>query len=238
MIDFAKLREPFPAEDIEWRIAQKGKTNDGKPWAKVLAYVTNRAIMQRLDDVCGPENWRNEFQHIQGAFLCGLSVKVSGEWITKWDGAQESQIEATKGGISGAMKRAAVQWGIGRYLYNLEEGWAVISANGKTYVPEDKKNGVPAFKWSPPALPEWALPKGQEVPPRQPVNRPAEKPPVPEKLPLENVLAEMDGAFSLADLGQIFAERQPMVKAHYSKADLERFVAKKDEVKARFATKG
>lgn len=74
------------------------------------------------------------------------------------------------------------------------------------------------------------------MPPRQPVNRPAEKP--QEKIPFENVLAEMDGAFSLADLGQIFAERQPMVKAHYSKADLERFVAKKDEVKARFATKG
>lgn len=152
------LAAPFPAEDIEWRIAQKG-ARDGKPWAKVLAYVTNRAIMQRLDDVMGPENWRNEFQHIDSAFLCGLSLRIDNEWITKWDGAQESQIEATKGGISGAMKRAAVQWRIGRYLYDLTEGWANIHAGGKNYVGEDRKNNVPAFKWDAPQLPAWALPK-------------------------------------------------------------------------------
>ncbi|EPF6937558.1 Rad52/Rad22 family DNA repair protein, partial [Salmonella enterica subsp. enterica serovar Typhimurium] len=38
------LDEPFAAEDIEWRIQQSGKTRDGKLWAMVLAYVTNRAI--------------------------------------------------------------------------------------------------------------------------------------------------------------------------------------------------
>ncbi|EAV6548469.1 recombinase, partial [Salmonella enterica] len=48
-----QLDEPFAAEDIEWRIQQSGKTRDGKVWAMVLAYVTNRAIMKRLDDVCG-----------------------------------------------------------------------------------------------------------------------------------------------------------------------------------------
>jgi hypothetical protein len=159
---WAALAAPFPAEDIEWRIAQKG-ARDGKPWAKVLAYVTNRAIMQRLDDVMGPENWRNEFQHIDSAFLCGLSLRIDSEWITKWDGAQESQIEATKGGISGAMKRAAVQWRIGRYLYDLTEGWANIHAGGKNYVGEDRKNNVPAFKWDPPQLPAWALPKSDFV---------------------------------------------------------------------------
>ena len=39
------LNEPFPVEDIEWRIQQSGDKN-GKPWAMVLAYVTNRAIME------------------------------------------------------------------------------------------------------------------------------------------------------------------------------------------------
>ena len=47
------LRIPFPEEDIEWRIQQSGLSN-GMPWALVLAYVTNRAIMDRLDDVVGP----------------------------------------------------------------------------------------------------------------------------------------------------------------------------------------
>jgi len=55
------------------------------------------------------------------------------------------------------MKRAAVQWGIGRYLYNLEEGWADVhpggNYSGKT--PDNKW-----FKWSPPQLPKWAVPEG------------------------------------------------------------------------------
>ncbi|WP_263317101.1 Rad52/Rad22 family DNA repair protein, partial [Enterobacter hormaechei] len=63
-----------------------------------------------------------------GGVECGISIKVEGEWITKWDAAENTQVEAVKGGRSGAMKRAAVQWGIGRYLYNLEEGFAVVSA--------------------------------------------------------------------------------------------------------------
>ena len=45
-----QLDAPFASEDIEWRIQQAGKNNNGI-WAKVLAYVTNRAIMKRLDDV-------------------------------------------------------------------------------------------------------------------------------------------------------------------------------------------
>jgi hypothetical protein len=158
---WAALAAPFPAEDIEWRIAERGQKNN-RQWAKVLAYVTNRAIMQRLDEVMGPENWKNEFCHIDSAFLCGLSLRIDNEWITKWDGAQESQIESTKGGISGAMKRAAVQWGIGRYLYNLESGWANIHAGGKNYAGHDQKKNLDAMKWDPPQLPAWALPKGSK----------------------------------------------------------------------------
>ncbi|QEJ60418.1 hypothetical protein FYA01_23630 [Salmonella enterica subsp. enterica serovar Bredeney] len=51
-------------KNIEWRIQQSGKTRDGKVWAMVLAYVTNRAIMKRLDDVCGKAGWRNEYRDI------------------------------------------------------------------------------------------------------------------------------------------------------------------------------
>lgn len=122
-MNLAKLREPFAADEIEWRIGQAGKSN-GKPWARVLAYVTNRAIMDRLDDVCGPENWQNEYRAgPEGGIVCGISIRVHrGEWVTKWDGAENTEIEGVKGGLSGAMKRAAVQWGIGRYLYDLPEG--------------------------------------------------------------------------------------------------------------------
>jgi len=153
------LDAPFPAEDIEWRIQQAGKSGE-KIWAKVLAYVTNRAIMKRLDEVCGKAGWRNEYRDIpnNGGVECGISIKVEGEWITKWDAAENTQVEAVKGGRSGAMKRAAVQWGIGRYLYNLEEGFATVStqrANGYHYA---RSKEVGTFYWQPPALPAWALP--------------------------------------------------------------------------------
>jgi len=169
-MNLKELKQPFPAEDIEWRIAERGAKGNGEQWAKVLAYVTNRAIQDRLDNVCGPENWRNEYTQIPGAFLCGLSIRIGDEWVTKWDGAQESQIEATKGGLSGAMKRAAVQWGIGRYLYDLDQGWANIHSGGQNYAGKDAKKNLAAMKWDPPQLPAWALPKGEK--PQQRSNGP------------------------------------------------------------------
>lgn len=148
-MDLKKLSEPFTDDDLEWRISQV--FNNANLSARILVYVTNRAIMNRLDDVCGPENWKNEYTQMPGAFLCGLSIKVGAEWVTKWDGAQESQIEATKGGLSGAMKRAAVQWGIGRYLYNIGDCWANIHDKGEHYQ-AGKKGDYAPFKWDAPKL--------------------------------------------------------------------------------------
>lgn len=150
------LSEPFNQSDIEWRIQSCGE-NNGKIWARALAYVTNRAIQQRFDDVIGPENWKNDFKESPcGGLLCGISVRCGDEWVTKWDGAENTDIEGVKGGLSGAMKRAAVQWGTGRYLYALESNFAVIDQNGKF---KGKTKEGKFFKWNPPQLPEWALPK-------------------------------------------------------------------------------
>lgn len=187
-IDFAKLREPFPPADIEWRIAQAGQNAKGV-WAKCLAYLTNRAVMDRLDAVCGAANWANQFGTAPGGgVLCGISIRINGEWVTKWDGADQTDIEAVKGGLSGAMKRAAVQWGIGRYLYDLPEGWANINERGEHYQGKNEKKGTPAFRWDPPALPEWAMPKGAGV-----------APPRPKQSPEEGA-AEMGEAFDEADV--------------------------------------
>ena len=170
MMDLKQLAEPFPASDIEWRVGRSGM-KDGEPWATVLAYVTNRAIMDRLDAVCGVGNWQNEFRPwTTGAngVMCGIAIRIDDEWVWKWDGAEQpkerndGQPVAVKGGFSASMKRAAVQWGIGRYLYDVDEGFAVISQRGKHYQPGKKASGdkpaQPAFKWDPPALPAWALP--------------------------------------------------------------------------------
>lgn len=123
-MDVKKLQAPFGTEDIEWRVQQCGSTQQGKLWAIVIPYITNRAIQQRLDDVCGVDGWKNEYTSTPNdkGTLCGISILFVDrkEWITKWDGAEDTDIEAVKGGLSSAMKRAAVQWGIGRYLYKYE----------------------------------------------------------------------------------------------------------------------
>lgn len=163
-MELSKLDEPFAVEDIEWRVQQCGVASSG-PWAMVLCYVTNRAIMKRLDDVCGKTGWRNEYRDIpdNGGVECGISIKVDGEWITKWDAAENTQVEAVKGGRSGAMKRAAVQWGIGRYLYQLEERFAVCSTErnnswNKAAYKDKKTNKFGNLWWQTPELPKWALP--------------------------------------------------------------------------------
>ena len=159
-IDFKALQDFFAADEIEWRLQQAGEKN-GKVWAICVPYVTNRAIMQRLDDTVGPGNWRNEFKPGPGGgVLCGISVKIDGEWVTKWDGAENTDIEGVKGGLSGAMKRAAVQWGVGRYLYALEESFARVSENGKL---RGKTKQGTDFRWDPPALPKWAIPSAKSA---------------------------------------------------------------------------
>lgn len=158
------LKRPFKESEIEWRIGRSGMTGSGKPWAMCLAYVTSRAIMDRLDDVCGPVNWKDEYEpmEIAGAdgevvsgIKCSLSIMSSDGWITKQDGAQCTNIESFKGGLSDSLKRAAVKWGIGRYLYNLEEGWAQIS-EGRTEGAQKVKIDGKWFYWKPPVLPTWA----------------------------------------------------------------------------------
>ena len=99
----------------------------------------------------------------------GLSLRVvdsegNSEWITKWDGADDTHVEATKGGLSDAEKRAAVKWGIGRYLYDLSEGWADCSLDlkaGRYYAnsqigKKGQKEEYIKFSWNPPRLPDWA----------------------------------------------------------------------------------
>lgn len=161
--DMKALTKPFPEDDIEWRLQSCGEKN-GRIWGKVLAYITSRAVQDRLDEVCGPDNWQTSIRKEGDAYLCTLSIRVthndgSVEWISRTDGADSTDIEAVKGGISGSIKRAAVHFGIGRYLYNLKENWANVSDNGKF---SGKTKEGKWFKWNPPALPSWALPENTQ----------------------------------------------------------------------------
>ena len=123
------LDAPFSATDLEWRVQRAMKNGMGI----VVPYVTARAIMTRFDEAVGKDNWKCEYHDIpNGGVACVISVKVEGEWVGKEDAAQCTQVEPIKGGRSAALKRAAVVWGVGRYLYKLGEVKATL-ANGKYF---------------------------------------------------------------------------------------------------------
>ena len=140
----AELSKPFAPEDLEWRLQQ---SFEDKGRGLAVPYVTNRAIQDRLDDVVGPENWHNEFKPWHGngkkeAQICGISIYFEGRgFVTKWDGAEDTDIEAVKGGLSDSMKRAAVQWGIGRVLYKMDVVWVDIEKRGRSWIIKDSERG-------------------------------------------------------------------------------------------------
>ncbi len=122
----AQLSEPFPTDSISWRV---GAMTADQSKGIGLAYIDARDVMDRLDKVVGCNNWQCRYTQSHTATVCEIGIAFDGEWVWKADGGGESDIEAEKGALSGAFKRAAVRWGVGRYLYSL----------GNVWVPLDKK---------------------------------------------------------------------------------------------------
>ena len=140
-----ELSKPFRADQIHWRVG--ARTRD-KSKGIALAYLDARDVMDRLDEVAGQGNWQSRVTETNsGRILCELSINVDGEWITKTDGAGDTQVEGEKGAISDALKRSAVLWGVGRYLYRLPNVWCRLK--NERYLDET------------PSLPAWALPEGE-----------------------------------------------------------------------------
>ena len=144
---FAKLRAPFDVEFVLWRAGARTKD---KKRGQALPYINARLIQDRLDEVMGPENWRNEFAAapMGGGLMCVLSLRIGEEWVSKADVAQQDEVSensrdpdqareiAIKGAASDAFKRAAVQWGVGRYLYSFEAPW--VTLDQERYIKRDE----------------------------------------------------------------------------------------------------
>lgn len=120
---FKGLLNPFPVEQVSWRA---GKKSGGK--ALMFAYIDARDVMQRLDEVVGAENWEDDYKELGKTMICRLGLRLRGDLIWKADGAGETGIEAEKGQVSDCFKRAAVKWGVGRYLYNIKAVWVDVDA--------------------------------------------------------------------------------------------------------------
>jgi hypothetical protein len=125
--------------------------------ALALAYVDARVIQDRLDDVLGVTGWQDEYECLpDGSVVCRLRLRLGEEWITKMDvGGQSEQPDEgdrRKAAFSDALKRAAVKFGIGRYLYRLPQLWCDYDPQKRQFT-------------RPPTLPAHALPKPKKAAP-------------------------------------------------------------------------
>jgi len=121
---------------FQWRVQQA--TEYG---ANCVAYIDARDVQDVLDNVCEPQNWQCKYEDHKGNLFCSIGIKIGDSFIWKSDCGTESNIEKQKGESSDAFKRAAVMWGIGRFLYLKEivqldtiknkAGKWVASYNGK-----------------------------------------------------------------------------------------------------------
>lgn len=148
---FAKLAEPFSPEEVGWRIGHTFQHNNVLKGI-AMPYATNRAIQKRLDETFGIFGWKNEYKEwLNGSQLCGISVRViyedgKSEWVTKWDGAECTDFEPIKGGLSDSMKRCAFQWSIGRYLYDIDTQYVEVEEKGKNKtIGKKEKERLKAF---------------------------------------------------------------------------------------------
>jgi hypothetical protein len=140
------LSTPFDPAEVRFK-PQAVKGNR----ALALAYIDARVIQDRLDDVLGVEGWQDEYETLaDGSVVCRLRLKLGDQWITKMDVGSPSEQpdggDRLKAAFSDALKRAAVKFGIGRYLYRLPAQWV-------DYDPVKKQ-----FTQTPP-LPAFARPK-------------------------------------------------------------------------------
>lgn len=130
---FERLVAPFPRRAIHWRVGSTYE-RDSKKFGKPLAYLDARDVMNRLDAVVGPANWQDSYTETPKRTICTLSIRVGDEWVSKSDGAGDTNMEGEKGGLSDALKRAAVKWGIGRYLYGINAPFQELEARGRSWV--------------------------------------------------------------------------------------------------------
>lgn len=140
------LAAPFDPREVKFKPAV---VNGNR--ALALAYVDARAIQDRLDGVLGVAGWQDEYECLpDGSVVCRLRLRLGEEWITKMDvggpSEQPDEGDRRKAAFSDALKRAAVKFGVGRYLYRLSSQWVDYDSRKRQFATR-------------PTLPPSALPK-------------------------------------------------------------------------------
>jgi hypothetical protein len=158
------LAAPFEEAEVRWKPQQVSGSR-----ARVVAFVDARVIQDRLDEVLGVMGWQDSYECLpDGSVMCRLRIRLCGEWIEKMDvGGQSEQPDEgdrRKAAFSDALKRAAVKFGIGRYLYRLEPQWVDYDPQKKRVLgtPRLPADALPMVKPMPATTP--ATPAEQAMP--------------------------------------------------------------------------
>jgi len=118
-----KLKFPIP---YKWKVQNYNDKNNPTK-ASCVAYIDARDVMDLLDKAVGFNNWEDQYRYENNQWLCGLTLHFeNGISRTKWDTGTAGNMEAEKSAISDSFKRAAVKWGVGRFLYDLDIKWIDI----------------------------------------------------------------------------------------------------------------
>ena len=102
----------------KWRVQSYSKS--GNPQATCVAYIDSRDVMDRLDAVC-QYGWQRQHTSIKDNIYCSVGINMpDGTIFWRQDCGTESSTEKEKGESSDSFKRAAVNWGVGRFLYDFD----------------------------------------------------------------------------------------------------------------------
>lgn len=140
------LADPFSPEEVKFKPSVVTGSR-----ALAMAYVDARVIQDRLDEVLGVDGWQDDYEVLpDGSVICRLRIRLGGEWVMKVDvggqSEQKDEGDRMKAAFSDSLKRAAVKFGIGRFLYRLPAQWCDYDPQKRQFV-------------RPPVLPDFARPK-------------------------------------------------------------------------------
>ena len=128
-------------EGLKKEIPFKWRVQSSNQWgASCVAYIDARQVQDLLDEVVGAENWQCRYSEHKGNLFCEIGIDCAADhWVWKSDCGVESNVEKEKGEASDAFKRAAVMWGIGRFLYSKKIIKLPVKEKNGKYLPYSEK---------------------------------------------------------------------------------------------------
>jgi hypothetical protein len=165
-----QLAAPFEMGVVK---AKPGSVNGSR--AMAIFYIDCRAVQNRLDEVLGPLGWEDSYKLLpDGTVLCRLRCRFGTRWVTKMDVGSRSEQpddgDKTKAAFSDALKRAAVKFAIGRYLYKVGPMWFDYDQQKRKFA-------------KPPQLPAEFLPRTASAAKREPAQATKPTAPSPRQQP-------------------------------------------------------